>query len=131
LEPNNPAVFIEGVQGGEKVFSGWVFAKFPDFTRMHSTKETDFSFEFRDVQAPQYSVIQMAKDPGVTLIWIGSTLVMLGLVLAFYWPAREVRILLEASAGKTEVTAGGIAAKSREAFQAEFEAIMSNVRKIK
>jgi cytochrome c biogenesis protein len=131
LEPNNPAAYLEAAKSGQKVFSGWVFSKFPDFTRMHSTKETDFTFELKDVQAPQYSVIQMAKDPGVGLIWVGSALVMLGLLLAFYWPTREVRILLEAVSGKTEVTAGGLSAKSREAFEAEFEAIMSALRKTK
>jgi len=131
LEPNNPAAFIEGWQGTEKIFSGWVFAKFPDFSRLHSAKETDISLELKDVQAPSYSVIQMAKDPGVLLIWIGCGLLMGGLFLAFYWPTRELKIILEDSHGKTEVAAGGIALKSREAFQTEFENIINSLRKRK
>jgi len=129
-EPNNPAAFIEGWQREEKIFSGWIFAKFPDFARIHSEKETDFIFELRDFTSSQFSVIQAAKDPGVNLIWVGCGFLMLGLILAFYWPAREIRVILEESQGKTEVTAGGIASKSREAFQAEFENIMSFLRKI-
>ncbi len=131
LEPNNPAAFIEGKRGEEAIFSGWVFAKFPDFTRMHSAKDTDLSVELKDVVAPQYSVIQVAKDPGVGLIWIGCTLLMAGLFLAFYWPTREIRLVLDASQGKTEITAGGISAKSREAFEAEFNRIMNSLRKTK
>ncbi|MEN6312033.1 MAG: cytochrome c biogenesis protein ResB, partial [Acidobacteriota bacterium] len=30
-EPKNPAALVEGWQGGEKIFSGWLFANFPDF----------------------------------------------------------------------------------------------------
>ncbi len=131
LELNNPAAFIEGRSGDEVVFSGWVFAKFPDFTKLHSAEETDLTFELKDVKAPQYSVIQMARDPGVTLIWVGCGLLMAGLFLAFYWPAREIRLILEDSAGKTEVAAGGISAKNREAFETEFTGILNNLRKQK
>ena len=130
-EPNNPAAFIEGKQSEETVFSGWVFAKFPDFTRMHSAKETELAIELKDVTAPQYSVVQVAKDPGVGLIWVGCGLLMAGLFLAFYWPTREIRLILETSAGKTEIAAGGISAKSREAFAAEFNGIMNSLRKTK
>lgn len=131
LEPNNPAAFVEGWQGEEKIFSGWVFAKFPDFSRVHSAKETDFSLELKDVNAPNYSVVQMAKDPGVSLIWIGCGLLMAGLFLAFYWPTRELKIILEENQGKTEVIAAGIAIKNREAFQTEFENIINSLRKRK
>jgi cytochrome c biogenesis protein len=131
LEPNNPAVYVEGWMGGEKVFSGWVFAKFPDFSRLHSTKETDISLELKDFQAPNYSVIEMARDPGALFVWIGSGLLMAGLFFAFYWPTRELKFVLEDSQGKTEVVAGGISGKSREAFQAEFESLINSLRKRK
>ncbi len=128
-QPNNPAVYIEGRRGQETVFSGWVFAKFPDFTRLHSAKETDLSFEFKDVKAPEYSVIQSARDPGALWIWIGSALLMAGLFLAFYWPTREIRLILEESQGKTELAAGGLSAKSPDEFKSEFENLMTGLRK--
>jgi cytochrome c biogenesis protein len=130
-EPNNPATFIEGWQGEQRIFSGWIFAKFPDFARIHSEKEMDLSFELRDFKSSQFSVIQAAKDPGVNLIWVGCSFLMLGLALAFYWPTREIKVILEESHGKTEVTAGGIASKSRDAFQSEFEKTMNSLRRLK
>jgi cytochrome c biogenesis protein len=128
-EPNNPAAFIEGWQGEQRIFSGWIFAKFPDFARIHSEKEMDLTFELRDFKSSQFSVIQAAKDPGVNLIWVGCGFLMLGLALAFYWPAREIKVILEESQGKTEVTAGGIASKNRDTFQSEFEKIMTSLRR--
>ena len=65
------------------------------------------------------------------MIWVGCAVLMLGLFLAFYWPTREIRLVLEESQGKTELSAGGITAKSREAFQSEFEGLMNVIRKTK
>lgn len=131
LQPNNPAAFIEGWQENEKIFSVWIFAKFPDFTRIKSEKEIDFTFELKDFKADQFSVIQVAKDPGVNFIWVGCSFLMIGLVLAFYWPPREIKIILKERQGKTEIIAGGIASKNREVFQSEFEKIMTSLRRLK
>ena len=131
LQPNNPATYIEGWDGDEKIFSSWIFCKFPDFTRIHSERETDLAFELRNFKANHFSVIQAAKDPGVNFIWVGCGFLMLGLALAFYWPTREIKVILEESQGKTEVIAGGIASKSKEAFQSEFEEIMTSLRKLR
>jgi cytochrome c biogenesis protein len=131
LEPNNPAAFIEGWEGEEKIFSGWIFAKFPDIDRIHSSKETELRFELKDFKASQYSVIQASRDPGVNFIWVGCTLAMVGLFFAFYWPTREIKAVLEEVKNKTGITIGGLASKSREAFMSEFEKITKSLRKLK
>jgi cytochrome c biogenesis protein len=131
LQPNNPAVFIEGRQKGEPVFSGWIFARYPDFARMHSAGETDLAFELKDYEAGQYSVIEAAKDPGVSFIWAGCLLLTAGLFLAFYRPPREIRIILEDAQGKTQVTIGAAASKSPDAFAGEFEKITAALRESK
>ena len=131
LEPNNPAAYIEGWQGEEKVFSGWIFAKFPDFSQIHSEKETDLTFELKDFKGKEYSVLRAAKDPGANIIWVGCALLMLGLVLAFYWPTREIKVILDESQGKTEIIAGGIVSKNKEAFQQEFINIINSIRRSK
>ena len=131
MQPNNPAVYIEGWQGETQVFSGWIFAKFPEFSRMHSEEETNLSFELRDYRGGQISVIQAAKDPGANLIWIGCGFLMLGLGMAFYWPPREIKIIIDPAQNKTEIFAGGIASKNKDAFQAEFENIMTKLRRDK
>jgi len=131
LDPNNPAAFIEGWQAEEKIFSGWIFAKFPDFDRIHSEKETDLIFELMDFSAGQISIIQASKDPGVNFIWAGCAFLMIGLLFAFYWPSREIRVAMEGIGNKTEITAGGIAAKSKDTFTSEFKNITESIRRSK
>jgi cytochrome c biogenesis protein len=128
-QPNNPAALVEGWKGGERIFSGWVFAKYPDFDAMHSGQPTDLVFNLTDFQGSELSVLEAARDPGVGLIWAGCLFVTAGFFLAFYWPPREIRMVFDAGRDRTEVTAGGQAAKNREAFQAEFEAILNSLRR--
>ncbi len=130
LEPNNPAAFVEGWKKEGKIFSGWIFAKFPDFSRIHFTQETDLSFELKNFQAGQFSVIQASKDPGANIIWVGCAALMAGLFLAFYWPIREIRVVLEGRDSQTEISAGGTASKNHEAFKSEFQKIMTSIRRI-
>jgi cytochrome c biogenesis protein len=128
LEPNNPAAAIEVYRDGNKISSGWIFAKFPDFSQMHSEEESDYKFELKDIQTSQYSGIQMAKDPGVNYIWMGCAFLMIGLFLAFYWPTKDIRFILKETEGKTEVIAAGRSVKSKLAMESEFHKILASYR---
>ncbi|MDD8039828.1 MAG: cytochrome c biogenesis protein ResB [Acidobacteriota bacterium] len=145
-QPNNPAALIEGWRGRRKVVEGWIFAAYPQVNRLRGEEAADWTIELRDADAPQYSVIQAARDPGVPLIWIGCLLVMAGLFLAFYWPAREIRMTLEETegpaagsagsggkgrkrgSGRMEITAGGTASKSQDRFASEFARVTAALK---
>jgi cytochrome c biogenesis protein len=131
MKPNNPAVLIGGRRDGEEVFAAWAFAKYPDFGQMHSKQEHDLKFELTDFEAAEYILLEVAKDPGVNLIWVGCAFLMIGLCIAFFWPPREIKVILEQSNGKTDVAAGGIATKNREDFQTEFEKMTESLRRSK
>jgi len=128
-EPRNPAALVQVRKGADTLFSGWAFAQYPDFGGGHSGPEPVFSVELKDIQAPQYTILEASRDPGAQLIWLASLFICAGLFLAFYWPAREIRLVLEVRNGKTEITAGGTTAKSRESFDLEFQEILSSLRK--
>jgi cytochrome c biogenesis protein len=128
-EPNNPAALVEAWKGEERVFQSWIFAKYPDFGQGHAAGQSALAFVLKNYAAAPYSVLEAAKDPGVNFIWLGCLFVTAGFFLAFYWPSREIRVVLEEAAGKVEVTAGGQAAKNRETFQSEFENIFESIRR--
>ena len=143
--PNNPAALVEAWKGGERVFARWIFARYPDFgqdhaagmkTQMRPGAEAEpgagspgLAIVLKTYAAAPYSVLEAAKDPGVGLIWLGCALVTAGFFLAFYWPPREIRVVLEEAQGRVELAAGGQAAKSRDPFQAEFDALFGAIRR--
>jgi cytochrome c biogenesis protein len=130
-EPRNPAALVEAWKGEERVFAGWIFAKYPDFGQGHggSGNASALSFVLKSYAASTFSVLEAAQDPGANIIWLGCLLVTAGIFLAFYWPSREISVVLEEAQGKVELTAGGQAAKSRESFQAEFDRIFDRIRR--
>lgn len=128
-QPNNPAALISITRAGEPLFSGWVFANYPDFDGMHSGTDSGFTVELKGARAPEYSVLEAARDPGAGLIWVGCALVMAGLFLAFYWRPREIRVVITPGPqGKTEVLAAGRPAQVREGFGGEVRRFLSSFR---
>jgi cytochrome c biogenesis protein len=128
-EPNNPAALVEAYRRGEKIASGWVFANYPDFAPARGAADSGWLFELKRFDAEPISIIEAVHDPGALFIWIGCALVMAGLGLAFYWPLREIRLVLLETGGQTELIAGGAATKNRERFVSEFDRIAAAIRR--
>ncbi len=129
-EPNNPAVLIEGRKGGSVVYSGWVFARYPEVSRVRPEGATDLVFELERYSAPQFSVLRASRDPGAPLIWIGCAVLLAGLFFSFYWPSREVRVAVEPhDRERVSIAAGGLASKGREDFEREFAGITAALRR--
>jgi len=129
LKPNNPAVYVKVLEKENIAFSGWLFLKYPEFDSGHSQIDSGLSLKFKDFKAEQYSVIQIAKDPGVTFIWIGCVFVMIGLFLAFYFIPRELRFMIKKENQNTKILAGGSALKAKDFFKEEFDKIIQPFRK--
>ena len=129
-EPKNPAILLEGYRKDVRVFSRWIFAKYPEFVHAGGSGELDLAFELTSYQAPQFSVLQAASDPGAPVIWAGCVILMLGLTFSFYWRPREIKLILEPREGPSvAVSAAGLASKGRERFEEEFASIMAVLRR--
>jgi len=128
-DPNNPAVFIVGLLGKKRVFSGWLFARHPEFSRIQPENATDFHFILKDLKARPYSVIQISHDPGIIFIWTGCAVLFLGLILAFYWRPLEIsKTLLESDDTKENIS-GIPASKGSENRQKKLNSIQTTVRR--
>ncbi len=130
-EPRNPAVLVEISRGDEIVQRGWVFARHPEFDGLHERSPKEFEVGFVSLRYDLLSLIEAARDPGAPCVWIGCGLVMVGLFLAFYWPAREIRVLLEPVSGGTRLTAAAVGRKNREGLAREFRDLFQEWKKLK
>ena len=68
--------------------------------------------EYTFVRERQFTGLQVVRDPGSSIIWIASTLMVLGLMLTFYFPHRRLWVRVEAG----EQTWVRMAAPSSRAF---------------
>ena len=82
-------------------------------------------FTFTGTDARMYTGLQVNKDPGVWVVWIGCILMCLGLCIAFFMSHKRVWIVMQHGYARIY----GNASKNQPAFLLEFEALAEKLQK--
>jgi cytochrome c biogenesis protein len=120
---NNPAVRLEITDASGNYFK-WIMRRNPNTWRLTNGSV----IELRDVFGAQQTGLQVRKDPGVWLVYLGCTFMGIGLYIAFFMNHRKLWILLSPSKGSTAVTVAMSANKNREAFERKIDKMISLLR---
>ena len=84
---------------------------------------------FVDIMPRMYTGLQVARDPGVNVVWVGCILMVLGIIMAFFLSHRRIWIRLSMRAdGRLEVIFAGDANRNRLAFEKAFEKIRAGIK---
>src|SRR5665647_1979282 len=75
----------------------------------------------------QYTGLIVARDPGAMWVWIGSTLLVLGLFLVFFFPHRRVWVRIRKTSGGTEVLCASTM-KRDLAFEPQFHQLVTDIQ---
>jgi len=111
-DPKNPALLYELYEGDEVKDRAWAFLKHPGF---HASGKSNYSVKFASIV--YYTGLQVSRDPGLIIIWIGCLLMVTGMFLSFYLSYK--RIWVNISADRVEM--GARSYKDRSGFQKEFQ----------
>ncbi len=69
--------------------------------------------------------LQVAKDPGVWVVYIGCGLMLLGLYMAFFMSHQRLWLLIESSSNNNRVLLSGSANKNRLNFKQRFSQLVN------
>lgn len=76
-----------------------------------------------------YTGLQVARDPGVPVVWAGCILITIGLLISFFMSHRRVWVKVASKAGgQVTVQAVGNASRNRIAFERWFEEFDQEMR---
>jgi len=75
----------------------------------------------------QYTGLIVAHDPGAPFVWVGSTLLVLGLFMVFFFPHRRVWVRIRKTTGGSEVLCASTA-KRDLAFKPQFHQIVTDIQ---
>ncbi|PLX40449.1 MAG: hypothetical protein C0608_09100 [Deltaproteobacteria bacterium] len=75
-----------------------------------------------------YTGLQVAKDPGVPIVWAGCILITIGLLASFFLSHKRVWARISESGGKVTVAFKGNASRNRISFSKWFEDFIEEVR---
>ncbi|MDX8401842.1 MAG: cytochrome c biogenesis protein ResB [Mariprofundaceae bacterium] len=70
-----------------------------------------------DYDQVYYTGLQLAKDPGMNIVWIGSAILVIGLCIMFYLPHRKLWLVIRAGEGGREIELGGMTNRNEMAFR--------------
>jgi cytochrome c biogenesis protein len=123
---DNPAVELLVFKNGKPHYRTWVFQKFPSF---HGSKKHEYSFIFKGFEGKEYTGLQVARDPGVNVVWTGCVIMIFGIICTFFVSHRQLWVRLSPSADGTAIVIAGTANKNRFAFKKDFEALSERIEK--
>jgi len=123
-EANNPAVMVEVYDDGDRLVSTpWLFMKYPGiFPAIPDSSQDLVYLAHRPIM---YSGISVNKDPGTNIVWLGSIIMGLGFILAFFIYHRRIWIYLKDTGQSTEVRIGGTINKNQLVFEKDIKEITS------
>jgi cytochrome c biogenesis protein len=126
-EHNNPAIQLELYKGDSLIEKPWIFMKLPYFS---FPKIQDYSFELIDYEVPSYSGLQIAKDPGVNIVWFGCFLLILGMILSFFIYNKKIWVKILKGKKGAQIYIGGIINKNEQTFEKEFSEIVKEIKNV-
>ena len=83
----------------------------------------DYTFE----RTRQFTGLIVARDPGAIVVWVGSTLLVLGMFLVFFFPHRRVWVRVRKTPGGSEILCASTM-KRDVAFEPQFRQLVTDIQ---
>jgi cytochrome c biogenesis protein len=127
MDHRNPAVNVEVFRNGESMGTRWVFIRFPEFG--HWAEDLGFTLIFDDYVEHYVTRLEVAKSPGLDLIWIGFAIMGMGLILSFYFSHYRLWVFVPAPEDEP-VLVGASCRREPYRFEKEYARKISSLRRI-
>jgi cytochrome c biogenesis protein len=122
---SGPAAQVEVHLANGENKSFIVFANNPALNRMNLPYTGGKLLQYRGGEEFMYTGLQVAKDPGVWVVWAGCLLMVAGIYVAFFMSHRRIWVRVE----NGTVTIGGNASKNQGGFQLFMEQLVTKLKK--
>lgn len=113
-----PGARLEVVSKDGRRNSFVVLQAFPEFD---AQRGGDYIFSLVDYKQRYYTGLQVAKDPGVWVVWLGCALLVLGSIVAFFMSHRRIWLTIQPVGNRTGIKLGGTAHRNQPAFEIFFD----------
>jgi len=125
-EHANPAIRLAITEGTMQT-SPWIFYHYPE---LFDIKGSKYAFELTGYQPKKFTGLQITKDPGVIIVWIGSTMIVVGITLSSFIYHRRLWAKVVPNERGVMVHLGGTTHKSQIDFNKEFRKLTERITKI-
>lgn len=121
----NPALFLEF--SGSQKYSGWVFKRLPQTWQLPDGNRV----EFLDYWGVQYTGMQVRRDPGVWIVYLGCFVMAAGLYITFFMSHRRIWVNISEEKGNVKVLIAGSSHRNKAAFERTMEKLAGTISSVK
>jgi len=104
----------------------WLLKAFPKFDEQ---RKDEFILTFEEFTEKEYTGLQVTRDPGVWVVWIGCGLMIFGLIVSFFFSHQRVWVRISKVPGG-EIVLAGSTNKNRMGFEKAFGQLVEGVRSL-
>jgi cytochrome c biogenesis protein len=123
-EFDGPGAQVEFTPAGGKAQPFVILSdKYDSFNAQHGG---DLIITFAGMDQKFFTGLQVAKDPGVLVVWLGCFLMVVGICMAFFMSHKRVW----ARVSDDGVTVGGSASKNPAGFEMSFDELVQKLNKV-
>jgi cytochrome c biogenesis protein len=135
-----PAVLISIVSDRGRETRFWVFQdidrlreKFPPAMFrapiLNPSSFKPYTFFLDGIESQYYTGLQVNRDPGVPLVWLGFFLIVAGLFVTFFMSHRKVWVRLSETNGRVTVSVAGTANKNPVGLEKEMDRLTQKLHR--
>ena len=89
--------------------------------------DSGFGLRLEEIASHEYTGLQVTKDPGVWIVWLGCGLMILGFILSFFFSHQRIWVRIPREAGG-EIVLAGSTNKNRVGFEKSFQQVAEGIR---
>jgi cytochrome c biogenesis protein len=128
FQGKGPALQVVVEKSGKPPENFWLIQGRPDLDRQ---RKDSLVFSFGGLNSRMFTGLQVARDPGVNIVWLGCALMVIGIIMAFFLSHQRVWMrLAQGPDGRVTVAVAGSASRNRLAFEKKFEKIQTGVKAV-
>jgi cytochrome c biogenesis protein len=102
----------------------WVFRNPPGNDQQ---RNDEFILTLEGVTPLEYTGLQVTRDPGVWIVWVGSGLLILGLIISFFFSHQRVWARIP-KRSEGEIIVAGSTNKNKVSFEKTFDQLVEEIR---
>ena len=121
----NPAVELEVYRGNKELYRTTILKT----DSVEPYMPEDYVISYRGFVGARYTGLQVTKDPGVWVVYIGFIMLCIGPPIAFFGSHRKLWISIRNRNGQTAILVAGSANRNRIGFEREFNRISEDILK--
>ena len=120
---SGPAAKVQLTMPGKAPEAFIVFKNHPE---IEAQRKGELVLQYGGADVKQYTGLQVARDPGVWIVWFGCALMTIGIFMAFFMSHN--RFWIRIANGRAVL--GGSASKNPAAFAGKFEALVEKLKSL-